>query len=155
MSVKAYRNGFRFVRYTPRDGYSNYFLLPNEVFSLGLTSGEIALYAYLVRCEDRETYKCHPSYKTIGKALQISTGTVAKYVRTLEQKGLIRTEQTVITKRNGKKQNGTLEYNIRPIQEAVDRYNEWQLQNAEERQRREQLEKLLKQKVAQQPKDAG
>ena len=104
MSVKAYRNGFRFVRYAPRDGYSNYFLLPNEVFSLGLAAGEIALYAYLVRCEDRETYKCHPSYKTIGKALQISARTVAKYVRTLEQKGLIRTEQTVITKRNGKKQ---------------------------------------------------
>ena len=155
MSIKAYRNGFRFVRYAQRAGYSNYFLLPNEVFSLGLTSGEIALYAYLVRCEDRETYKCHPSYKTIGKALQISTGTVAKYVRTLEQKGLIRTEQTVITKRNGKKQNGTLEYNIRPIQEAVDRYNERQLQNAEEQQRQKQLDDLLKQRGILPPENAG
>ncbi len=33
--------------------YKNYFPLPNEIFSLGLSSGEIAVYAFLMYCEDR------------------------------------------------------------------------------------------------------
>ena len=52
-----------------RDPVKNYFLLPNEIFSLGLCPGEITVYGYLVRCEDRRTYQCWPSYKTIGKAV--------------------------------------------------------------------------------------
>lgn len=54
----------------PKQG--NYFKLPNEIFNMDLSAGEIALYAFLMRMEDRETYTCYPSYKTIGKALQMS-----------------------------------------------------------------------------------
>ena len=49
-----------------RDPNKHYYLVPNEVFNLGLSSHEIAVYNYLLRCEDRRTYQCHPSYRTIG-----------------------------------------------------------------------------------------
>ena len=52
--------------------YKNYFPLPNVIFSLGLSPGEIAVYSYLLYCEDRKTYQCHPSYKTIGQAVGMS-----------------------------------------------------------------------------------
>lgn len=46
----------KYKQYPSRSAIRNYFPLPNEIFSLGLTTGEIATYAYLMRCEDRETY---------------------------------------------------------------------------------------------------
>jgi len=55
----------KYEQYPSRSAKRNYFPLPNEIFSLGLSTGEIATYAYLMRCEDRETYQCYPSYETI------------------------------------------------------------------------------------------
>ncbi len=49
--------------------YKNFFSLSNVIFSLGLSPGEIAVYSYLPYCEDRKTYQCYPSYKTIGQAV--------------------------------------------------------------------------------------
>lgn len=37
--------------------YKNYFPLPNAIFSLGLSPGEIAVYSYLLHCENRKTYQ--------------------------------------------------------------------------------------------------
>ena len=54
-----------FRRWPKRDPNKYYYLVPNEVFNLGLSSHEIAVYNYLLRCEDRRTYQCHPSYRTI------------------------------------------------------------------------------------------
>ena len=34
----------------------NFFPLPNAIFDLGLTAEEIAVYAFLMKCEDRRTY---------------------------------------------------------------------------------------------------
>ena len=51
---------------------NNYFPMPNEIFCLGLNSGELAVYTYLMSCEERETYQCYPSYNTIGTELFIS-----------------------------------------------------------------------------------
>ena len=48
---------------------NNYFTMPNEVFQLGLSAGELAVYSYLRRCEDRRTHQCWPSYRTIGSAV--------------------------------------------------------------------------------------
>ena len=78
-----------FQRWPKRDPNKHYYLVPNEVFNLGLSSHEIAVYNYLLRCEDRRTYQCHPSYRTIGRAVQLSENTVRKYVAGLEEKGLI------------------------------------------------------------------
>ena len=101
--------------------------MPNEIFSLGLSAGEIAVYAYLMFCEDRETYTCHPSYKAIGNALHISSNTVKKYVRQLESKSIIATKQTRILV-NGRYRNGNLMYKILPIAAASDEYFKRQLE---------------------------
>ena len=110
-----------------RSSASNFFPMPNEIFSLGLSVGEIAVYAYLMFCEDRETYTCHPSYKTIGNALRISPNTVKKYIRQLESKSLITTKQTRILV-NGRYRNGNLMYTILPIVAASNEYFKRQLE---------------------------
>ena len=53
------------MRYSDR---GNFFSLPNEIFLLGLCSGELAVYSYLRRCEDRETHQCCPSIRTIQQS---------------------------------------------------------------------------------------
>ena len=106
---------------------NNYFPMPNEIFSLGLNSGELAVYTYLMFCEDRETYQCYPSYNTIGNALKMSKKTVMKYVKSLEEKCLITTEHTTVTLKSGKKQNGNLRYTIRPIKEAREHFYRQQI----------------------------
>ena len=107
--------------------YKNYFPLPNVIFSLGLSPGEIAVYSYLLYCEDRKTYQCHPSYKTIGRAVGMSTNTVQKYIAALGERGFISVEPTSVITKSGQKRNGTLRYTIRPIQEAVEFYHERQI----------------------------
>ena len=71
---------------------TNYFRLPNDIFNLDLCAEEIAVYAFILRMENRRTYTCFPSYKTIGRALNMSKNTVAKYVNSLEEKKLIELE---------------------------------------------------------------
>ena len=58
------------THYQNHDPTKHFFPLPNEIFSLGLSTEEIAVYAYLMFCEDRETYQCYPSYRTIAQALK-------------------------------------------------------------------------------------
>ena len=55
-----------------RDPIKNYFPLPNEIFSLGLSAGAIAVYGFLLHREDRKTYQCVASYRTIGEAVGMS-----------------------------------------------------------------------------------
>jgi|GEM_PF-930001 len=117
--------------YPKRDPIKNYFPLPNEIFLLGLTPGELAVYSYLMRCEDRKTHQCHPSYRTIGKAVHLSPNTVAKHVNGLREKRLIITENTEIVTRRGEKRNGTLLYTIRPVEEALRHFHEQQMQQLE------------------------
>ena len=121
-----------------RDPAKNYFQLPNEIFLLGLSPGALAVYSYLLCCENRKTYQCWPSYKTIGRAVRMSANTVRKYVCELEERQLISTESTTVTTRDGLKRNGNLLYTIRPIQLALDQFYEQQLTQmdmAAERQR--------------------
>ncbi|BDF68492.1 hypothetical protein CE91St43_24640 [Oscillospiraceae bacterium] len=106
--------------YPKRDAIKNYFPLPNEIFMLGLCAGEISVYSYLLYRENRNTFQCWPSYKTIGKAVGMSQNTVRKYVMALEEKALITAEPTSVYTKSGQKRNGSLLYTIRPIQEALD-----------------------------------
>ena len=80
--------------------------------------------------EDRRTFQCYPSYGTIGKAVGMSGNTVAKYVRALEAKGLIRTEPTTVPGAKGWPRNGTLLYTVLPVREAVECSIERQIENA-------------------------
>lgn len=104
-----------------------FFPVPNVIFNLGLEGGEILVYLYLMYCEDRKTFQCYPGYKTIGSAVGMSVNTVRKYVQSLEKKRLITTEWTMVRTKSGKAHNGTLKYTIRPIQEAIDYYEEIQM----------------------------
>lgn len=119
-----------YKQYLKRDAVKNYFPLPNEIFCLNLSYGEIAVYAYLLYCEDRKTFRCHPSYKTIGDALKMSRNTVGKYVKRLESKQLILTEPTTVILKSSKKRNGNLLYTVLPIEQARNLYYEHQLQRA-------------------------
>ena len=81
----------------------NFTPLPNEIFSLHLSTGELATYAVLMRLEDLRTYECWPSYETIGKAIGKSKSSVKRYVAGLVEKGLITVEPTSVIMRNGLK----------------------------------------------------
>lgn len=121
----------------------NYFPIPNAVFDLDLTDGEILVYAFLLRCEDRRTYQCHPSYTTISRAIGKSVNSVRKYVQGLTQKGLITTEHTQIVTKSGETRNGTLLYTILPIQQVMDRQFERQMTLAMIENRKQEVERVL------------
>ena len=135
--------------WSKRDPIKNYFPLPNEIFSLGLSAGAIAVYGFLLHREDRKTYQCVVSCRAIGKAVGMSVNTVRKYVAELEERGLIRTERTTVTTRDGHTRNGCLRYHILPIQLSVEQFYERQFHEADialERQRAERCLAELREK---------
>ncbi len=121
----------------------NYYPVPKIICQLGLSPGEIAVYSFLLFCEDRKTYQCYPSYRTIGDAVGMSRNTVCKYVRSLEEKGLIRTEHTSIVLKNGRKRNGSLLYTLLPWRQAVEQFQQHQLAMAEAAAERQQVQQQL------------
>lgn len=133
-------------KYPKRDPIKDYFPLPNEIFYLNLSYGEIAVYSYLLYCENRKSFQCYPSYKTIGEALQMSRNTVSKYIRQLEEKEFITTEPTAVYTSRGEKRNGNLLYTILPIEKAKQYFYNRQLKNIEQviadRKQRKRIEKL-------------
>ena len=114
-----------------RDRRGKYFPMPNIIFHLGLNANEIAILAFLMSIENRKNYQCHPSYATIGEACGLSVNTVRKYVESLQRRGLIYTEPTKVTTRDGRAHNGSLLYTILPIQPIEDAYYEEQMRKAE------------------------
>ena len=120
-----------------------FFPLPQRIFSLGLSSGEILVYAYLLYREDRKTFKCHPSYVTIGKAVGMSKNTVKKYVDGLQEKRLIETRYTTVQTKDGHVHNGTLEYTILPLNIAEEYYDAKQMKRLVQEQARANLFKKL------------
>ena len=121
----------------------NYFTMPNEIFSLGLGAGEIAVYAYLRCLENPSTYQCWPSYATIGKAIGRTKNTVMQYVDALSEKGLISTEPTSVLTKSRIKKNGNLRYTIRPIHEAVEIFHARQLSAVEHVAERQRVQRKL------------
>ena len=116
-----------------RDNPGDFFPMPKAVFRLGLDYGEIALLAFLMYCEDRKTFQCHPSYATIGNAVGMSNNTVKKYVDSLERKGFIFTEPTMVKTRDGRAHNGSLLYTIEPIKPIEEALFQKQLARANAR----------------------
>jgi len=90
----------------------NFFSLPNEIFLLGLRPGELAVYSYLRRCEDRGTHQCWPTLR-------------------LEERGLLSTEPTEVVTATGQKRNGNLRYTLRPVQEWIAAHYDRQLEQLE------------------------
>ena len=129
--------------------YGNYrdgFFLPNELFQLGLDYGELAVYSFLKRCENRKTHQCWPSIKTIGEAVGMSENTVRKYIRQLEERGLITTEPTEVITKTGEKRNGNLLFTLRPIREVIDEHYASQLAELELATERQRVAKLLRER---------
>ena len=121
----------------------NYLTLPNEIFSLGLGAGEIAVSAYLRCLENPSTYQCWPSYATIGKAIGRTKNTVTQYVDALSEKGLISTEPTSVLTKSRIKKNGNLRYTIRPIREAIEIFHTRQLSAVECAAERQRVQRKL------------
>ena len=139
--------------YNQQNKLRNQFIMPNQIMQLDLNATALAIYFYLRYIEDRKTYQCYPSYRTIGKALNIkSITTIAKYVRELEDKCLIYTEPTEVILKNGKKQNGNLKYTIRPIQDAVEYFHQQQMKKFQEDLAREKAQKMLEEYEKKHPK---
>ena len=110
-----------------RDGARNFFPMPRKIFNLGMNAGEIAVYAYLMFRENRKTYQCYPSYRTIGEAVGMSRNTVKKYVDALVEKQMIYVEPTKVHTRDGGLRNGNLLYTIRPLNDALEYHLEQQM----------------------------
>ena len=124
-----------------RDVKKYFFLLPNAVFELGLHVYELAIYAYLLRIEDRRTWQCVVSYSTIPAKLEIPVNTAAKYVGLLEEHGLIVTERTDAITRDGLKHNGCPPYTIVPVPNAINAFHVWQLSALERAAARQQAQR--------------
>ena len=117
-----------------RDSVKDYFPLPKEIFSLGLSAAEIAIYAYLLFCEDRQTFQCWPSYRKIGEAVELSPNTIRKHIRLLEERSLLITEPTLVTTKDGKTrmllQQASICEEYRNSAEIYTRYGEAQVSAA-------------------------
>ena len=73
----------------------------------------------------------------------MSRNTVRKYVQKLEERGLIRTERTTVTLKDGRKRNGTLLYTILPPEQAVEQHNRHQLYLAKTAAERHRVQQKL------------
>ena len=80
----------------------------------------------------------HNSSFGTGKQF-FARNTVAKYVRLLEERGLIVTERTQIQMRNGIRKNGSLRYTIVPMYEVMEQRYQRQVSEAERRRGQRQL----------------
>lgn len=109
----------------------NCFPVPNELLCFDLPAGAVAVYIYLLRHADRRTNQCYPSEAAIARDLHLARNTVAKYVRLLEERGLIVTERTQIQMRNGIRKNGSLRYTIIPMYEVMEQRHQRQLAEVE------------------------
>ena len=125
-----------------------FFEMPSAVFQMDLTTDELATYAYLRCRKNNRTHKCWPSYKTIGEAIGRSRKSVAKYVGGLEEKGLIKTENTEMITKGGVPLNGNLMYTTLPIRPAIAQFNRRLIRQAELENERRRVQAVLNEKGA-------
>lgn len=109
----------------------NCFPVPNELLCFDLPAGAVAVYIYLLRHADRRMNQCYPSEAAMARDLHLACNTVAKYVRLLEERGLIVTERTQMQMRNGIRKNGSLRYTIIPMYEVMEQRYQRQLAEVE------------------------
>ena len=55
-----------YYNFNRKDNLGDYFPLPKAIFHLDLNANEIAILAFLMYCENRRTYTCHPSYSPLS-----------------------------------------------------------------------------------------
>ncbi len=69
--------------------HKDYFMLPNEIFSLGLMPRDLAVLACLIRHKDNDNNSCFPSRKLIAQECRINERTVDAALKELEERSLI------------------------------------------------------------------
>lgn len=95
------------------------FPIPAEVFQFNLKAGELLVYIYLHYQKGVRSGQCWPSYATIGTAVGMSRKTVQKHIGSLVDKDLIRAEETMIRRKDGRRCNGSLLYTVKPIEQIL------------------------------------
>ena len=85
--------------------------------------------------------QAHPT--DLSRHMVVSTARIAALLNRMEEKGLIRTEPSTITTKDGRVRNGSLIYTIRPIQEALELNYQRQFLRAERDIERAKAEKKL------------
>ena len=68
----------------------------------------------------------------IGEAVGLSPNTIRKHIRSLEERGLLVTEPTMVTTKDGKTRNGNLLFTIRPIHAVLQQEYDRQMQQLDE-----------------------
>ena len=66
----------------------NFYMMPNNVFSLNLDPYEFMILSYMVRRMNADS-ECWPSFKTMSEDLGISISTLEKCIPKMEKRGLI------------------------------------------------------------------
>lgn len=127
----------------PNVNSAKFFTMPDEVFHLGIGHGALAVYAYLLCCEDRRTHQCHPSYNTISSAVGLAVNTVMKHINKLAERRFITVERTTYMDVNGMKWNGNNLYTILPIQQAAEAFYQRQLDRLEQEAAQQRITRLL------------
>lgn len=65
-------------------------IIPEWVLKSSMTHGAVRLYGLLARYADWETGEAWPSRRTLADALSVSTDTIDRWIRELEQEGALR-----------------------------------------------------------------
>lgn len=68
----------------------NFTRIPNSAFEMKLTPIEFYVLCYLCKCRNSVTGKCFPSYNRIVSDCHICRSSVARAVKSLKEKGIIR-----------------------------------------------------------------
>ena len=70
--------------------HKNFFIVPNQIFELGLKPKEFVVYCCLLRHSDKNTDNCFPSRRLIATECSMDKKTVDSALKGLELKGLIK-----------------------------------------------------------------
>ena len=70
--------------------HKNFFIVPNQIFELGLKPKEFVVYCCLLRHSDKNTDNCFPSRRLIANECSIDKKTVDSALKELEARGLIK-----------------------------------------------------------------
>ena len=69
--------------------HKNFFIVPNQIFELGLKPKEFVVYCCLLRHSDKNTDNCFPSRRLIADECSMDKKTVDSALKELEARGLI------------------------------------------------------------------
>jgi len=70
--------------------HKNFFIVPNQIFKLGLKPKEFVVYCCLLRHSDKNTDNCFPSRRLIADECSMDKKTVDSALKELEARGLIK-----------------------------------------------------------------